>query len=304
MDDTVRNIIVPDLIFIVPYRNRHQQKAFFSVYMNHILGSDTEYSNNPTYEIYFSHQADTRPFNRGAVKNIGFLAIKSKYPNDYRNMTLVFNDVDTIPFANIFNYSTTLNRVKHFYGFTHTLGGIFSIKGSDFERLNGFPNYWGWGLEDTVLQMRCNKNKVLIDRSEFKGIGHADMIQSYDGVNRTITATDFQSHASDNGKDGLLTISGCKFTIDKKSTIDLDNVHVKESPFMFVINIVNFVTPTSPKDVQFVERNLMTQKNVRVDVSKQTGNDYEERWAKSAHEGVAYNKVHRRKFAIGLGGIR
>ena len=49
---------IPTKIFIVPYRNRPEQKFFFSQYMNIIL----EHSND--YEIYFSHQGDERSFNR------------------------------------------------------------------------------------------------------------------------------------------------------------------------------------------------------------------------------------------------
>ena len=55
---------MPKRIFIVPYRNRIQQKFFFSKQMDFILEGQTD------YEIYFVHQCDNRNFNRGATKNI------------------------------------------------------------------------------------------------------------------------------------------------------------------------------------------------------------------------------------------
>ena len=137
---------VPKRVFIVPYRNRVQHKFFFSKYMSFILEDCDD------YEIYFSHQCDARTFNRGAAKDIGFLAVKDKYPNDYKDITFIFNDVDTIPFNKIFDYQTTHGVVKHYYGFKYALGGIVVMKGADFERINGFPCYWGWGMEDNALQ--------------------------------------------------------------------------------------------------------------------------------------------------------
>ena len=58
----------------MPYRDREPHKMVFSRVMPYILGDSN-------YRILFIHQKDTRPFNRGATKNIGFLAMKTKYPN-------------------------------------------------------------------------------------------------------------------------------------------------------------------------------------------------------------------------------
>lgn len=230
---------IPTVIFIVPYRNRHQHKMFFLTYLTSILPE------NLKYEIYFSHQCDIRSFNRGATKNIGFIAIKNKYPEHYKNITFVFNDIDTIPFTYLFDYQTTPGIVKHFYGFTYALGGIVSITGEDLEKTNGYPNFWGWGMEDNVLQKRCEKFNILIDRNNFYKIGNQNIIHLFDGVSRIINQKDPYRATHDNGIDGISTIHGLKYTIDFESVNSIDNLHSNSYPNkenIFFINIKNFLT--------------------------------------------------------------
>lgn len=235
--------MVPKRVFIVPYRNRIHHKYFFSIYMTDVILKDQF-----DYEIYFSHQNDTRPFNRGGVKNIGFMAVKQKYPNDYKDITFIFNDIDTVPFSNIFNYETTTNIVKHYYGFTYALGGIVAIKGRDFEKINGYPCYWGWGNEDNLLNNRCITNGITIDRSEFLPIGSPQILQLFDGISRLINKSDFIRAFKDNGLDGLCTISNIQYTIDTNSLNENDNVFKVDHPNIFYININNF-KPLIPVDV-------------------------------------------------------
>jgi len=230
---------IPKRVFIVPYRNRVEQKFFFSKYMSFILEKEED------YEIYFSHQCDARTFNRGATKNIGFMAVKNKYPNHYKNINFIFNDIDTIPFNKIFDYNTTVGTVKHYYGYKYALGGIVVIKGIDFERINGFPCFWGWGMEDNCLQKRCLQYNLNIDRSIFYPIGSPEILQLFDGISRIISKKDPWRMQTDNGIDGIKTIHKLNYIIDKLSDNQDDNIFTVDNPYIFFINIKTFLSHIS-----------------------------------------------------------
>lgn len=227
--------MTPKRVFIVPYRNRPYHKFFFCTYMLSVILKDDD-----DYEIYFSHQYDDRVFNRGAMKNIGFLAVKNKYPNDYKDITFIFNDVDTVPFNKIFQYQTEPGIIKHYYGFTHTLGGIVVMKGVDFEKVNGFPCYWGWGMEDNALQTRCLSNGLVIDRSLFFPIGSPQILQFFDGMSRIISKRDPWREQNDNGMDGIRTIYDLNFSIDDTSLDVMDNVFASYDNRVFMVNVSSF----------------------------------------------------------------
>ena len=227
---------IPKKIFIVPYRNRPQQKFFFCKYMSYIL------ENEEDYLIWFSHQYDEKNFNRGAMKNIGFLAIKRKYPNHYKDITIIFNDVDTIPYNKIFDYETEKGIVKHYYGFETSLGGIVVIKGEDFENINGYPNYWSWSLEDACLQKRCELNGIEIDRSTFYPIGSPEILQLFDGISRLVSKKNTERFKRDTGHDGIRSIYGLKYNTNKLSMNPKDNEFVVDNPNIFFLNVTNFMT--------------------------------------------------------------
>ena len=254
--------VVPKRVFIVPYRNRIQHKFFFSKHMSFILEDCDD------YEIYFSHQCDARTFNRGATKNIGFLAIKEKYPDDYKNITFIFNDVDTIPFYKIFDYETTEGVVKHYYGFKYALGGIIVMKGSDFEKINGFPCYWGWGMEDNALQKRCIHYGLKIDRSTFYDIGSPQILQLFDGITRIISKKDPWRMDKDNGVDGLKTITLLNYNVSSKSDNPNDNIFIVDNQRIFVINIQTFLTYVRFENDQFYNYDLREPKRKIINPDK------------------------------------
>ena len=237
--------IVPKMIFIVPYRDRKEHKTFFTIYMKHIM----EDIPKTDYEIYFAEQKDTRPFNRGGMKNIGFIAMKYKYPNDYKNITFVFNDVDTLPYTkNLLNYKTTPGVVKHFYGFKFTLGGIFSIRGEDFEKINGFPNFWSWGGEDNYMLKRVEMCGLYVDRSNFFNILDRNILQMCDGVKKIICRKEAAYVVNLNCNDGLITIRNLNFDVTDE-----------------YINVYFFQTNNDPSKLRFEEQDIVNETRIRLD---------------------------------------
>ena len=198
--------------------------------------------NSSDYEVYFSNQVNDRIFNRGAIKNLGFIAIKQKYPNNYKNITFVFNDIDTLPYKkNFLNYQTTKNNLKHFYGFNFALGGIFSITGEDFEKINGFPNFWGWGYEDNIILKRAYFHKINIDRSNFTHHSNIDMnsnILHFDKTHEkliTNNVTKLRKNLNISIEDGINSLINIRFNIKNEyiNIYSFDSIYIPYDPNKF-----------------------------------------------------------------------
>jgi hypothetical protein len=235
---------IPKIIFIVPYRNRAPHLVHFKIYMKYILINIPEND----YEIYFISQEDFRPFNRGAMKNIGFLVMKNKYPNDYKNITFVFNDIDNMPFEkDLLDYNTCQGVIKHFYGFEWTLGGIVSFNGYDFEKVNGYPNYWAWGQEDNDIHTRVKQSNLKIDRSSFYKFDDSRIININNKASRVFSKEQI-FRAGPKNTEGLTDITNLEYNITN------DMVHV-----------TNFTTRVNPLNDNYYEFDPTTKSKPEFD---------------------------------------
>ena len=67
---------------------------------------------------------------------------------------------------------------------------MFAIKGDDFEKIEGFPNFWGWGYEDTLINERAVANDVKVDRSIFFDILDKRILRPFDGFERLMSKSE------------------------------------------------------------------------------------------------------------------
>jgi hypothetical protein len=198
-------------IFIIPYRDRGEQKKFFYRHMRRDVLEGLKEGED--YKILFIHQNDKRAFNRGGLKNIGFKIVKDMYPVDYKDITLIFNDVDCMPLnKGLLNYDTERGKIKHFYGVKDTLGGIVSITGNDFEMIDGYSNFWTWGLEDNVLLDRAKKRNLIIDRTNFYNLLDKNILHLMHGFDRKILNKDIKNYINSE-MDGLKDIKDLNYVI-------------------------------------------------------------------------------------------
>jgi len=140
----------------VPYRNREAHLEEFIPRVGRFLEEK-----GIEYCMYFSHQVDSKLFNRGAMKNI---AAKHAFEDgcDY----IVWHDIDMIPEDGNCDYSypeknprhIAVNISKHNYHLKYEdyFGGAVLFTKEQVEKTNGYSNeYWDWGMEDDDLFWRC-----------------------------------------------------------------------------------------------------------------------------------------------------
>ena len=219
---------VPKIIFIIPYRNRPAEKKSLDEYFFR-LKNDRKWSDDEVKFLYI-HQVDKKLFNRGAMKNIGFIYVKKTYPKDYKNITLVFHDVDFYPDStSLLPYEAKKGEVQHYYGFTFVLGGLFCIKGCDFEKIGGFPNYWGWGFEDNKIYDRCLENKITVNRDIFYKIYNEHFIYHEKGdknnLKKMVSDFEFNLYKSKELGETFNDIKNLRLDIEQN-----------------IINVINFET--------------------------------------------------------------
>jgi len=127
---------------VVPYRNRGPQLA----QLLPVLQSHPDIAH-----IHVCEDVGAGPFNRGWVKNVGFLQARELRPDS----TVYFHDVDLLP-GRLLYPDATPGGVVHLYGHPHCLGGIVGMRAADFDSVGGFAeDHVLWGGEDRRLRMAC-----------------------------------------------------------------------------------------------------------------------------------------------------
>ena len=152
--------------FIIPYRNRKEHLDEFIRRFTEML-KDTEID----AQFYVIHQMNPKDFNRGALNNIGFLEVSKIRPDGL----FIFHDVDTYPtYWGSINYDTNYGEFRRpvLNSGSDNLGLICCCWKPEFEKINGFANYWGWGSEDTALYYRAKREGININQQNI--INHTD----------------------------------------------------------------------------------------------------------------------------------
>jgi hypothetical protein len=153
------------LAIVVPYRNRQQHLNQFVPHMRAYFARD-KLDKDIDYRVLIVEQEAGLPFNRGALKNAGFLLAETL--SDY----CCFHDIDYLPIwadYSIVDRPTPIvwhgaeerpiapgrtNRIVR-HNLDLFFGGALLLPNSAFRTVNGYSNdYWGWGFEDEDIKAR------------------------------------------------------------------------------------------------------------------------------------------------------
>lgn len=152
-------------VVIVPYRDRAIHLKVFAPAIKNYLDCD----------LLIVEQADDKPFNRGALLNVGFIEANPPY-------YYIFHDVDMIPINADYSYpenpthiATQCSQFNYMMPYPEYFGGVNLFTHKQFTTINGFVNNLkGWGAEDDILRESVIRKGLKIDRRlcKFESLHH------------------------------------------------------------------------------------------------------------------------------------
>lgn len=175
---------------IVPYRNRRNHLNHFTTSIkNHFKKSKLD------YELIIVEQSDDKPFNRGALLNIGVAKAK-----ELECTYVALHDVDMLPTKDV-DYSpvdrpthlATSFTSEHYKEqkriiFDEYFGGVTLFPIEDYYHVNGYSNkYWGWGYEDDDLLWRCKENFFDFNKKELPTKSYSSAALEFNGHTSQVT---------------------------------------------------------------------------------------------------------------------
>ena len=158
----------------------------------------------------------------------------------------------------MFSYDTSQGEVTHFYGLKPAFGGIWAIKGIDFEKIGGFPNYWAWGFEDNKIRSKWIKSGGKINYDQFVEYTDSRIVKldcsNYGHDTRIVNKHNLWYAQNENYISGYHTIRDLKY--------DVKDIEINAK----MINVSNFFTEKKESSQAFVKN--VNQKQITVDYQR------------------------------------
>lgn len=208
------------LALIVPYRDR---KAHLTQFIPHMQ----KFLSHQFYQLFIIEQSEQKPFNRGMLLNIGFSLAEEQF--DY----VCFHDVDMLPVKADYSYAefpthlaTHVEQFQFGMPYPTYFGGVTLFNIHDFKLINGYyNNYFGWGLEDDDLRLRCQLHGLKIDSREglFLSLSHSHAKENDPNVQKNRAL--FKNFVEGNSQMLAYGLNSLKYKLIKKEISD-DRIHI------------------------------------------------------------------------------
>ncbi|XP_062572946.1 beta-1,4-galactosyltransferase 1-like [Saccostrea cucullata] len=158
------------IAIIIPYRNREAHLK--RLLLNLIPKLQRQLLD---FTIYVIEQKENEAFNRGMMRNIGYVEAKKRFDYD----CYIFNDADTIieDDRNLFKCGqdfvhhlvSGVRRYNYSLPYRGLLGGVIAINDQQMMTLNGYSNmFFVWGGEDDNLFDRFMESNLWFDRTDYQ----------------------------------------------------------------------------------------------------------------------------------------